>query len=194
MRGSGIWTIFHAVFRYLPFFLAVLRYWVPPLMSPSKRLPKILGDLFRVKIRLKWAIIPFFRCPKILGEAGKKFYNKCSENSRSQIVFRTDIFRKLTLGAPVWWSAYVFLHSKWLVAEKLTRPQASLFVSGHLTVAGDCHGILVKGTMGRRERKGTPFFPSPHARIFHALPSLIWIRGQKEMTLGSGMTDNKHGT
>ena len=24
---------------------------------------------------------------------------KCSENSRSQIVFRTDIFRKLTLGA-----------------------------------------------------------------------------------------------
>ena len=25
---------------------------------------------------------------------------KCSENSRSQIVFRTDIFRKLTLGAP----------------------------------------------------------------------------------------------
>ena len=34
-------------------------------------------------------------------EASKKFYNKCSENSRSQIVFRTDIFRKLTSGAPV---------------------------------------------------------------------------------------------
>ena len=32
-------------------------------------------------------------------QASKKFYNKCSENSRSQIVFRTDIFRKLTLGA-----------------------------------------------------------------------------------------------
>ena len=30
-----------------------------------------------------------------------KFYNKCSENSRSQIVFRKDIFRKLTLGALV---------------------------------------------------------------------------------------------
>ena len=29
-----------------------------------------------------------------------KFYNKCSENSRSQIAFRTDIIRKLTLGAP----------------------------------------------------------------------------------------------
>ena len=27
-------------------------------------------------------------------------FNKCSENSRSQIVFRTDIFRKLSLGAP----------------------------------------------------------------------------------------------
>ena len=33
-------------------------------------------------------------------QASKKFYKKCSENSRSQIVFRTDIFRKLTLGAP----------------------------------------------------------------------------------------------
>ena len=30
----------------------------------------------------------------------KKFYNKCSENSRSQIVFGIYIFRKLTLGAP----------------------------------------------------------------------------------------------
>ena len=34
--------------------------------------------------------------------ASKKLYNKSSENSISQIVFRTDIFfRKLTLGAPV---------------------------------------------------------------------------------------------
>ena len=33
------------------------------------------------------------------------FPNKCSENSRSQIVFRTDIFRKLTLGAPAYWGA-----------------------------------------------------------------------------------------
>ena len=30
----------------------------------------------------------------------KRFYHKCSENSRSQTVFRTDIFRKLSLGAP----------------------------------------------------------------------------------------------
>ena len=62
---------------------------------------KILGDIFRVKIRLKWAIIPFFRCSKILGEAGKQeiLQQNCSENSRSQIVLRTDIFQKLTLGA-----------------------------------------------------------------------------------------------
>ena len=35
-------------------------------------------------------------------QASKKFYNKqkCSENSRSQIAFRTDIFQKLSLGAP----------------------------------------------------------------------------------------------
>ena len=38
---------------------------------------------------------------KILGEAGKQdIYNKCCENSRSQIAFRIDIFQKLTLGAP----------------------------------------------------------------------------------------------
>ena len=33
-------------------------------------------------------------------QTSKKFYNKCYKNSRSQIVFRTDIFQKLTLGAP----------------------------------------------------------------------------------------------
>ena len=42
-----------------------------------------------------------FRCLKILGEAGKQeFYNKCSENSRSQIVLRTDIFPKIVVGCP----------------------------------------------------------------------------------------------
>ena len=33
-------------------------------------------------------------------EASKKFYNKCSENFRAQIVFRTDIYQKLKLAAP----------------------------------------------------------------------------------------------
>ena len=32
--------------------------------------------------------------------ASKKFYSKCFENSRSQIIIWTDIFQKLTLGAP----------------------------------------------------------------------------------------------
>ena len=27
--GIGIWSIFNTVFRYLPIFLTVLRYWVP---------------------------------------------------------------------------------------------------------------------------------------------------------------------
>ena len=55
----------------------------------------------RLKIGQKWAIIPFFRYSKILGEAGKQeILQQCSENSRSQMVFQTDIFRKLTLGAP----------------------------------------------------------------------------------------------
>ena len=81
----------------------------------------------------------FFRCSKILGEAGKQeilAYENIRFSSlsapgevsretspaaksmgkrmfwqatnvpkilRSQIVFRTDIFRKLTLGAPEWW-------------------------------------------------------------------------------------------
>ena len=44
-----------------------------PKFRTENRLPKILGDLFRVKIRKKkWAIIPFFRSSKILGEAGKQ--------------------------------------------------------------------------------------------------------------------------
>ena len=54
--------------------------------QPEKTLPKILADPFRVKI---------------LGGADKhKILQQCSENSRSQIVFRTDISGKLTLGAP----------------------------------------------------------------------------------------------
>ena len=40
--------------------------------QPEKRLPKILGDHFRGKIRYKWATIPFLRGSKILGEVGKQ--------------------------------------------------------------------------------------------------------------------------
>ena len=44
-----------------------------------------------------------FENPRRGRQAGKKFNNKCSENSRSETVFRTDIFEKLSLGAPVFW-------------------------------------------------------------------------------------------
>ena len=46
-----------------------------------------------------------FENPRKGGQA-RNFYNKCSENSRSQMVFRTDIFQKLTLGAPVFLIRY----------------------------------------------------------------------------------------
>ena len=47
-----------------------------------------------------YTIFEMFENPREGRQAAKKFYNKCSENSRSQIVFRTDIFQKLSLGAP----------------------------------------------------------------------------------------------
>ena len=47
--------------------------------------------------------MPFFKCSQILGEAGKQeiLQQMFRKLARSKIVFRTDIFRKLTLGAPV---------------------------------------------------------------------------------------------
>ena len=77
----------------------------------TTNVPKILDlkssseQIFFRKLSLsapeKWAVIPIFRCRKSQErQASKKFYKKCSENSTSQIVFRTDIFRKLTLDAP----------------------------------------------------------------------------------------------
>ena len=51
-----------------------------------------------------------------------RHFNKCSEKSRSQIVFQTDIFQKLSLGAPA--NSYlglertdsIFLRNFWLQA------------------------------------------------------------------------------
>ena len=42
----------------------------------------------------------------------RNFTKKCFENSRSQIVFRTDIFRKLSLGAPVLTLRHFFFSGK----------------------------------------------------------------------------------
>ena len=59
---------------------------------------------FRVNIRLKWVIIPFCRCSKILGEAGKQ--KNFTTNVLKILVLKSSseqIFsRKLPLGAPVW--------------------------------------------------------------------------------------------
>ena len=52
----------------------------------------------------------------------KKFYDKCSEYSISQIVFRTDIFRKLTLGAPVGSAAE---NSEWTKTKTLELRRGS---------------------------------------------------------------------
>ena len=41
-----------------------------------------------------------FENPRRGRQARNIYCNKSSENSRSQIIFRTDIFRKLTLDAP----------------------------------------------------------------------------------------------
>ena len=48
---------------------------------------------FRVQMREKWAIVPFLDVQKSQEkQASKKFYNKCSENSISQIVFpKTEV-------------------------------------------------------------------------------------------------------
>ena len=46
-----------------------------------------------------YTIFYMFENPR-RGRQARNFTIKCSENSRSQIVLRTDIFRKLSLGAP----------------------------------------------------------------------------------------------
>ena len=61
--------------------------------------------------------------------------NKCSENSRSQIVFRTDIFRRLTLGAPVQLSLYKSFRTSsftivYVFAEKAVLWMSALQMSG----------------------------------------------------------------
>ena len=46
-----------------------------------------------------YTIFYIFENPR-RGRQARNFTMKCSENSKSQIVFRTDIFRKLSLVAP----------------------------------------------------------------------------------------------
>ena len=46
-----------------------------------------------------YTIFQMFENPR-RGRQARNFLNKCSENSRSQIILRTDIFRKLSFGTP----------------------------------------------------------------------------------------------
>ena len=65
----------------------------------KKKKKKKKNHNLRVKIRKKWEIIPFFNMFEILGEPGsKKLLQQMFR--KFWIVFRTDIFRKLTLAAP----------------------------------------------------------------------------------------------
>ena len=60
---------------------------------------------------MSFTTIPIFRCSKILREVGKQeILQQCSENSKSQIVFRTHIFRKLSLGAPEKKNVYIYIY------------------------------------------------------------------------------------
>ena len=69
--------------------------------QPEKRLPKILGDLFGVKIIKKWAIILHFRCSKMLREAGKQeilqqMFRKFEISNR----LPNRYFQKIGVGCP----------------------------------------------------------------------------------------------
>ena len=67
-----------------------------------------------------YTIFQMFENPRKGSQA--RHFNKCSEKSRSQIVFQTDTFQKLSLGAPA--NSYlvlertdsIFLRNFWLQA------------------------------------------------------------------------------
>ena len=67
----------------------------------DKRLPKILGDLLRVKNREKCAIIPFLKCSKILDRQATNFTANAPKILDLKSSPEQYIFQKLTLGAPV---------------------------------------------------------------------------------------------
>ena len=98
--------------------------------QPEKRLSKVLGDLFRVKIRLKWAIIPFFRCSKILGQAGKQ------EN------FRTNPPKILDLKSS---SEQIFSENcRWVPLKTFVR-----YLQGYPWLAAVMAAILVNRTIAK---------------------------------------------
>lgn len=72
------------------------------------------------------------------GRQVRNIYKKCFENSRSQIVFQTDILRKLTLGAPVGFSLIEFLKVMKIMMDKeesFDNCSNLVFPSGFLVAA-----------------------------------------------------------
>ena len=107
-----------------------------------KRLPKILDELFQGKNHLKMGNYTIFYVQKSQDmQTSTKFNNKNFENSRSQIVFRTDIFRKLSLGAPDLCNS---------------RPQYILIVVKRLVVTSPPGGFVISqfATKGCSAQKG----------------------------------------
>ena len=67
------------------------------------------------------------------GRQARNFYFNGSENSRSQIDFRTNIFRKLTLGAPEvepfsFFSSTTVKIIRWLLKSVRDREQKSCVI------------------------------------------------------------------
>ena len=94
------------------------------------------------------------------GKEAEKFYNKCSENSRSQIVFRTDIFQKLTLGAPdevrclgIKLSPALFFLNKVLFWIKYS--QLSIYTRGNFCCIRKCFGLVTSKMFGFAGRVNT---------------------------------------
>ena len=65
------------------------------------------------------------------GRQARNFFYKCSENSRSQVVYRTDIFLKVMLSVPqIWYESVLkprvtlckFVYCKFQTVSNKTRP------------------------------------------------------------------------
>ena len=74
------------------------------------------------------------------GRRSKKVNNKCFENSRSQIVFRTDSFHKLSLGAPERLGTQVCYLSAWLGFDVVTPERVGDIVRS-LLVQSFCYNL-----------------------------------------------------
>ena len=96
-------------------------------------LPKIVGDYFRVKIRQKWVVIPFFRCSKILGEADKqeilqKMFRKFQISNRLPEQIFSENCRWVPLLKPILAPSQIFSQAFFIIWGSLLS--ASFIYSG----------------------------------------------------------------